>query len=148
MVHLESNDRVDFMHYLLISVLVQLAIIEGNDNFRIISIHCFIYRGINRKIQHLDVSVQLHKPVEFLSELCLSSDIVLWTPLVDLAQTHLVDCLLDPLLRRFHTLLLILLHGLPDNEADFGQYKRQLQFVMFKQDEHVSNFIPIESLTA
>ena len=131
-VHFEPNDRVDFVKDLLVLVLIQFIIVEADHYLRVVAIHGLVNSCIYLQVEHLNVPVEHHVLFELLEELCLRRDVVLGAPLVDLTQSHLVNRLLNLLLRRLQTLLLVFLLCFANDEADFGQDDGQLQFVMLE----------------
>ena len=71
MVHLEPDDRVDFVEDLLIGILIQFVIIEADHYLRVISIHGLINSSVYRKVKHLNVAVEHDILFQFLQELGL-----------------------------------------------------------------------------
>ena len=135
------------MQDLLVGVLVQLVVVQADDNLRIVAIQGLTNGCIYLQFEHLNGNFQLRVLLELLGELSLGGDVVLGAPLVDLAKSDLVNRLLNPLLRRLETLFLVLLLSFPHDEAYLWQDNRQLQFVVLKQYEHVTDLLSIEFLT-
>ena len=65
MIHLEPNHRIDFVHDLLISVIIKLIIIKADYYLRVISIHSFIDSCVDLQVECLDILIQHDILLEF-----------------------------------------------------------------------------------
>ena len=133
------------MNYLLVCVEVKLAVIELDHNLWVTAVHGPLDSGVDLQVQSLDVLVKHYKLIELRCKLGLTVAVILWTPFIDLAKTHLIYGFLYLSLVLLHLLSPLLL-GFAHNEAYFGQDKCQLQLVVFEENQHVLHLFTEKAL--
>ena len=90
-----SDDGVNLVDDLLVSVQVELVVVEADDDLRVAAIHSLADGCVDLQVEHLDVTVQHHVLLQLGEELALTVAVVLGTPLVYFTQANLINCLLN-----------------------------------------------------
>lgn len=140
MVDFVADDRIDLVYDLLVSIQVQLAVVETDHEFWVVAVHSLGNRRVYLHVHDLHVAFEQQQSLELGEELRLGAAAVLGSPLVDLTSAHLLNRLLNLRLNLVHLFLAFLL-GLTHNKADFWQDKGQLQLVVLQQNQNVPDFL-------
>ena len=91
MINSVTNDRVDFVDYLLVGVQVEFVVVQGDDQLRVTAIHCFANGSVDLQVKRLHVFVEHLILFELGQKLSLAVATILWAPLVYFSQAHLID---------------------------------------------------------